>query len=37
MALLGLVIGLCSSAAVTASYDRKGLSRTVDRARDSAA
>ncbi|MEU2124470.1 YhgE/Pip domain-containing protein [Nocardia niwae] len=34
MALLGLVIGLCSGAAVTAFYDRKGLSRTADRGRE---
>ncbi|MGY2029345.1 YhgE/Pip domain-containing protein [Nocardia gipuzkoensis] len=31
MALLGLVIGLCSGAAVTIFYDRKGLARTTDR------
>ncbi|WP_043718927.1 YhgE/Pip domain-containing protein [Nocardia asiatica] len=31
MTLLGLVIGLCGGAAVTAFYDRKGLSRTADR------
>ncbi|MGO4617746.1 YhgE/Pip domain-containing protein [Nocardia sp. 2YAB30] len=33
MALLGLAIGLCFGAAVTAFYDRKGLSRTADRSR----